>query len=476
VITVRTPDLSQAITRTRRVTRRRIATAQAGFTLIEVLVSALLVVLIATAASKALITTAHASADQRLRSQADGLATQDQERMRGLSDVQLASLNQSRTSAVDGTTFTVQSTSTYLDTTGASSCSSTAAAYYKIASTITWNEGFTSQSASLNEESILSRPVTGDLLTQSTDQTGTALSGVTMTPTGPSTQTAVTDSNGCVMFAGLTPGLYSIALSYSGYVDPNGNGAPTGSATVTTTGMAHPNGGTFRLGQAGSIIGTFQTAYPTTGPLSGEADGLSWLGNKGSIAMTGGFQTVPQTDPSTPGPGYTTGSLFPFAATAPVSYTGNYTVWAGRCSQQMPPATTDQFTVTPGSLNTAQTIQEPLLNLNTTFYKSSSGGTAQVIKPAHVSLSFSGGGCTDQWYPTLAATMSSTNGWFQNPGQAYAAANTLTVCADYNTNTPSNPVYWKTSTTTGNTSFTGVNTVPAMTIIKNGTGSSSGTC
>lgn len=458
MITVRTPDLSQAVTRIRRVSRRRIAAAQAGFTLIEVLVSALLVVLIATAASKALITTAHASADQRLRSQADGLGTQDQERLRGLSDVQLASLNQSRTSAVDGTTFTVQSTSTYLDTTGSSSCSSTAAAYYKIASTVTWNEGFTNQSASVNEESILSRPVTGDLLTQATDQTGTALSGVTMTPTGPSTQTAVTDSNGCVMFAGLTPGLYSIGLSFPGYVDPNGNASPTGSATVTTTGTAHPNGGTFRLGQAGSIAGTFKTAYPAATPLNGEADGISWLGNKGSIAMTGGFQTAPSADPSNPASGYTTGSLFPFASTSPVSYTGNYTVWAGRCSQQMPPATTDQFTVTPGSVNTAQTIQEPLLNLNTTYYNN--GSTTVAVKPAHVVLTFSSGGCTDSWNAPLASTMSSTYGWLLNPGQAYAASGTLTVCADYNNGSTN----YKQSVTTGNASFTAVNTVPAITI------------
>ncbi|MFL5321720.1 MAG: prepilin-type N-terminal cleavage/methylation domain-containing protein, partial [Myxococcaceae bacterium] len=115
--------------------RRRFAlTRDGGFTLIEVLVSALLVALISAAAAKALITTSHTSADQRLRSQADGLATQDQERLRGLSDTQLASLSQSHSSPLDGTTFTVQSTSTYEDTTGATSCSSTAAAYYRIVS------------------------------------------------------------------------------------------------------------------------------------------------------------------------------------------------------------------------------------------------------------------------------------------------------------------------------------------------------
>jgi prepilin-type N-terminal cleavage/methylation domain-containing protein len=477
VILVRTPSRPNDVPQTPRSARRRRLAGDAGFTLIEVLVSALLVALIAAAASKALITTTHASADQRLRSQADGLATQDQERLRGLSDQQLESLSQTRTSTVGGTTFTVQSVATYLDTSGATSCASTAAAYFKIASTVTWSEGFTTAPASINEESLLSRPVTGDLLTQVTDQTGGALSGVTITPTGPSTQTATTDSKGCVMFAGLTPGLYSVAVGYAGYVDPNGKSAPTGSATVTTTGTAQPNNGAFRLGLAGSIVGTFRTAYPTSGPLTGQGDGISWLGNLGSIPMSGGFQTAPTTDPSTPGAGYTTGSLFPFAsATPPVTYAGNYTVWAGRCAQQIPPAPYDQFTVSPGSVNASQTIQEPLLNLNTVNYKSSSGASPQVITPAHVSLSFTGGSCTDQWYPTVASSMSSTYGWLASPGQAYAASGTLTVCVDYNTGTTSSPVYYKNTAPTGNSSFTGVNTVPAITITKGVSPTASGKC
>ncbi|MGZ4190997.1 MAG: carboxypeptidase-like regulatory domain-containing protein [Solirubrobacteraceae bacterium] len=448
--------------------RRSAVVRDGGFTLIEVLVSALLVVLIATAAAKALVTTTHTSADQRLRSQADGLATQDQERLRGLSDTQLASLSQSRPSTVNGTTFTVQSTSTYEDTTGATSCSSTAAAYYRIVSTVTWTEGFTNQPASIQEESLLSRPVTGDLLTQVTDQTGAAIQGVTITPSGPSTQTAPSDSNGCVMFAGLDPGLYSIGLSDSGYVDPNGNSAPTGTATVTTTGTAHPNGGTFRMGQAGSIVGTFQTS----GGAGGEADGISWLGNKGSIPMSGGFRTAPTTDPSTPSTGFTTFSLFPFASLSPTDYTGNYTVWGGRCAGQAPPAPSpDQFTVTPGSVGTAQTIQEPLLNLQAVQYNN--GSSTSTVTPADIVLTFSDGTCSDSWKATRASSMSATTGWLANPGQAYAPSGDLTVCVDYK---PSGGNYYKASVTTGNTNFSAANAVPAITIVKSGTGSTTPPC
>ena len=143
----------------------------------------------------------------------------------------------------------------------------------------------------------------------------------------------------------------------------------------------------------------------------------------------------------------------------------------------MPPSPSpDQFTVTPGSVGAARTIQEPLLNLQTVYYKSSSLATAAAKTPAHVKLTYSDGTCTDSWYPPLASTMSASNGWLQNPGQPYAPSGTLTVCADYNTAT-TGTAYWKNTVTTSNTNFSAANLVPTITITKNGTdGSSSGAC
>jgi hypothetical protein len=133
--------------------------------------------------------------------------------------------------------------------------------------------------------------------------------------------------------------------------------------------------------------------------------------------------------------------------------------------------------VSPGSSGTAQTIQEPLLDMGNISYKSSSGATAQTKAPAHVTLAFNDGTCSDTWTPTLASSILTT-GWFQNPGQPYAPTNDLTVCADFNTGTTSRPVYWKNTVTTSNTSFTGTNTIPTITITKGvtSTGSSSGAC
>ena len=98
---------------------------------------------------------------------------------------------------------------------------------------------------------------------------------------------------------------------------------------------------------------------------------------------------------------------------------------------------------------------EPLLNLNVTY-----NGTAITTKPSRVALSFTGGGCTDSWTPTIASS-ATPNGWLVNPGQPYAASGKLTVCADYTTGGRT----YGATVTTGNTSLTGSNlvTVPIVT-------------
>ncbi|HUA06823.1 MAG TPA: prepilin-type N-terminal cleavage/methylation domain-containing protein, partial [Solirubrobacteraceae bacterium] len=68
--------------------RARLA-SQRGFTLIEVLVSALVTTLIATAVAGALVTNTDIISNQNSRSQAETLAEQDQERLKGLSAEQL---------------------------------------------------------------------------------------------------------------------------------------------------------------------------------------------------------------------------------------------------------------------------------------------------------------------------------------------------------------------------------------------------
>lgn len=444
---------------TRAVTRRAVLRSETGLTLIEVLVTAVIVVLLASATATALISTSHASGDQRFRSQADAIASQDQERLRGLSDAQLNGLDQTRSETVSGSDFSVRSTATYLDTTGAASCTSSAVAYYKTTSTVSWQENFKSQPpASLSVESVLGRPVGGGLLVQVKDQTGQWLPGVSVGAVGPDTQNGTTDSNGCILFASLTPGGYTATMARPGYVDQDGVSAPTATATVTGTGVQSPSSLPIYMGPAGSIVGSFTTS---TAGVSGEADGISWSGSGTTpAAMTRGFGAAPSSAPSAPAPTLTTGSLFPFyRSVGTVGYTNNYVVWGGRCAGQQPPTGYTPASVNPGQTGQAVDVSEPLLSVGPT-----TAVGLGAVKPAHVKLTFTSSGCTDTWSAPIAAvtTMPPVTGWLANPGQPYAPASTLSVCADYN----SGGSYYMGSVTTGNTLLTknSVNGVPTITM------------
>lgn len=460
--------------------------------MVEVMASALIVILLSAAAAKALIATTHASGTQRVRDQADAVATQDQERLRGLSDEQLNQLSgtgQTRSVQFNGQTFSVSSTAVAESSTGDSSCTSSSAAYYKITSTVSWTDAYDSQTPQVTEESILARPVAGDLLADVKDQTGAWLQNVsvTATSTGQPTQLGSTDANGCVVFAGLEPATWNVSLSKTGYVDPNGLaswvsgvGGPGGSATVNTTSIASIPSLPIYLGQAGTVAATFTTA---TGAAA-EADGLSSLGSGSSgPAMTSPL-LAPTTDTNLPTTTQTSGSLFPFAnmTSGTASYTNNYQEWAGRCAGQDPPTgttpvtTPTQVSLSPGQANVAATVYEPLLSVmsnNVTY-----GGSTK--KPTDIEMKYTSPAgvtpaCSDTWWASLVGSPTTPPAtpinWLARPGQPYAPSGTLTVCADYKYSGSS---YRSASVTAQtNTNFSTPTTVGTIAIPNSGT---SGKC
>ena len=92
-----------------RARRREPAVAQDGFTLIEVMVSGLLVVIVALAVLAGLDGASRASGASKAKSTAASLAQQDQERLRGMKPSDLMALDQSRPVAADGVVYTVRS-------------------------------------------------------------------------------------------------------------------------------------------------------------------------------------------------------------------------------------------------------------------------------------------------------------------------------------------------------------------------------
>ena len=153
--------------------------SEAGFSLIELLVSALLLVSIGAATAEALIATTYISGDQRRHSQAAQIAQDDQERIRGLSVAQLNSLNQAstRTVTVGGTSYTVTSTSKFLNNTGGPSCIPGAAAYFQIVTAVDWTSN---KRGPVVTESIIAPPAGGTIRATVKDQLGGPLPGVSV--------------------------------------------------------------------------------------------------------------------------------------------------------------------------------------------------------------------------------------------------------------------------------------------------------
>jgi prepilin-type N-terminal cleavage/methylation domain-containing protein len=453
-------------------------TSDGGFTLIEVLVTALIVVLLGTATASALISTTHTSGDQRVRAEADALAAQDQARLRGLSDNELANLTgvaASHTATVSGTTFTVASSSAFQDASGNSSCTSTAQDFYKTSTTVSWTEPYAQGTQSVSVDSMLSRPVVGILQTAVTDQTGAALPGVSVAAapatgtTGLVGQSGQTDSAGCAVFTDMTAGSYNVTVSKPGYVDQTAASAPSKPASVVATGT--PAGTAFVLGQAGGIAATFKSSSSSAAPtLGGEADALSYSGS-GTTGNVSAATT--QTSASAASAFTTPTSLFPWnTATPPAtpSYSNNYAVWAGKCSFQQYPnsgGSTYQLTTVPPGLVSSATVQEPMLSI--TSVNGTVASKLQVLQPTDIVLTYRSGTCFDSYKATVAASTNGktlgaaapATGWLANPGQPYAPSGDLTICVDY---LVSGSTYLSgTNTTAGNTSMTAANAVTPTT-------------
>ena len=254
------------------------------------LVSALIVTLIAGAVAGALMTNIKATGDQHRRTQAQALAEQDQERLKGLSSEQLDNLNQSYTTTQDKYKFTVSSQAYYLNSTSGASCSASGGAgatYFKTISTVSWTNAAGVAQTLATDESVITPPAGGSILAQFHDQTTAPLSGVSVAANGPESDAASSDGNGCTIFTGLDTGAYNLTFTDNGYVDPNGNASPlTDTTTVASTGIASPSkGNPIEMGLGGGITANFSINGLSPTVLF-PAPALSWYGSGGGYSMS----------------------------------------------------------------------------------------------------------------------------------------------------------------------------------------------
>lgn len=306
---------------------RQAASGEEGFALIEVLVSALIVVIVGGAVLTLLQTTARSAGDQRRHATAFALAQEDQSRLRTSRLALLNKLQETRVVTVAGQQFTVESSGVFVNnSTGTSSCTEGygSADYAKVTSTVTW-PGIGNR-APVRIDSIVAPssgsldPTHGTLTIAATNAAGVPLSGVAISGTGPGAFSGSTDASGCANFADLPAGNYSMTSSAGGMVDESGEAVGARTVGVIASGTQTV---LLRFDIPGEARIRFKHRDDATGGIV-DAKADSVFAFHPEISGTGAVLG----DPGGNRLGEISGTLFPFSSP--------YTVYAGSCAINNP--------------------------------------------------------------------------------------------------------------------------------------------
>lgn len=373
---------------------KRIRSEQAGVTLIEVLISSVVLVIISTGLFMSLTAGNRASATERHRAKANDLAEQELERVRSLRIGDLSSWNSTRRVLEDGTElasgascpaggttcYTITSSTQFsTEPASTSTCASGTGSrdYLQLQVSVSWT-GMSATARPVTAGTVISPPNgslvpnSGSLLVQIDDADSIGISGVTLTGSGAGSFSGTTGATGCVLWRNLPAGNYSMtaAGAATGMVDPDGN-APT-AQTVSVVDQA-TNTVNLQYDQPGSIPVTFTTrrqsdnaivsTLPTVPATPVRADSL--------IAFNTGMTTGPKRfgTPGTMVSSITASGLFPFSS--PVS------VYAGLCQNAAVGGAAVASVNVPAGGSQAAVLQLPALHLN--VYQGSTTASAKAV-------------------------------------------------------------------------------------------------
>lgn len=382
-----------------------------GFTIIEVIVTALVVVTVMLATFGALDSAGRATADQRHHAESYAVAQKDQARLRSLQISQLSGLDETNTVQAGGAEYTVHSTGQFVnDTTGTASCDegTNTSDYISITSEVTW--------PSIGErdptviKSIVAPPAgslsedTGALAVVVRDGSGTGIEGIPLTGSGAGSFSGATGETGCILFTDLPEGNYTLTPSTaSGVVDADGD--PPAPISTSVVGQS-TNTVVLRYDVPGSINVSFTTRI--SGSVQATTQDTIVVFNTGmsEAATYGTVGTRVTTIAAT--------SLFPFSSPD--------AVYAGSCAENNPnpddlpnppaaPALADVNVVSNQAA--AATIQLPALDL-TVRTGNSAGNPGSVLNGAAVRITDTqcevGGTNVTRNYTTNASGKLSTPG------------------------------------------------------------------
>jgi Tfp pilus assembly protein PilV len=341
--------------------RRLDLAGQGGATLIEVLVSAIMVVIVAVGVLAGFDAATRASSEERHRARAHSLGQADLSRMRTMKISDLSNLEETRSVTQDGTEYTIVSRGQFqTDATGTASCEegTASADYIRISSTVTWPTVGTRPP--VVESSIVAppngsvSPDTGSLAVEIENAAGVGAPDVPMSLTGPSNHTGVTGANGCAIFGNLPAGNYTLLVTDSTLVDHNGKPPDPEPTSVVAEATATV---VLQYDEPGSTPVTFTTNAYGAGVGPARADSIVAFNSGMSLPKAFGTPGSPATEVIASG-------LFPF--------TSGYAVYAGTCDgdhpnplgdPDAPGAAAIASVVVPPGGSAPTTLQIPALNL-----------------------------------------------------------------------------------------------------------------
>jgi Tfp pilus assembly protein PilV len=201
---------------------------EAGFALIEVIVSAVVLATVALAILAGVDAAARSTGREKAKAVAVSLAEQDQERMRGIAAKQVTEVADLGPYTINGATYNVDSEAQWVDdaTGGTDSCanSGTKASYIRMTSTVTAGN----LTAPVVISSLVEPPISnadageGYLAVQVNDKDGKGVQGVAVHGAGPTVDDVTTNQAGCAVFGRVGVGDYDFTLTKAGFVDEFG--------------------------------------------------------------------------------------------------------------------------------------------------------------------------------------------------------------------------------------------------------------
>ncbi len=334
--------------------------------MIEVLVSALVLAIVAGGVLSLTQTATRSASQQRDGAKGFAVAQKDQARLRAMQLGKLNKLEQVSNVTLDGTVFKVESSGLFINnTTSTASCTGAEAAqdYVRITSKVTWpgmgkrpptvvHSIFSPSNGSID-------PTHGTLTISATNGASLPLPGVGISLSGPGNYSGTTDSTGCANFADIPSGNYTMTPSAPGLIAESGKAPSAKTVGVIPSGTQTLE---LRYDQPGSFKVPFSYRVGSTTEFKASSASSIMVFNAGmetakAFSVAGG---VPAATVEATG-------LFPF--------TSPYAVYAGSCTSNNPNPTSDpkapgaaavaSITVPPGAETAppVPTIQLPALNL-----------------------------------------------------------------------------------------------------------------